>query len=229
MYPGLHAVGRANQPAVVMAQSGETVIYRELEARSNRLAHLLRDAGLKRLDHYAVLMENHIRFVECCAAGERSGLYYTNVNSFLTAGEVAYVVNNSLSRVLITSQAKRDVALAAMADCPNVELCLIVDGPGHGDRVLNLDEATARYPATPIADESLGSGMLYSSGTTGKPKGVLRQLPLQPPAQQLPILAVFLKLWKFREGRPISPQRRSITRRPGSGSPGRFVSGERSS
>jgi long-chain acyl-CoA synthetase len=229
MYPGLHAVGRANQPAVVMAQSGETVIYRELEARSNRLAHLLRDAGLKRLDHYAVLMENHIRFVECCAAGERSGLYYTNVNSFLTAGEVAYVVNNSLSRVLITSQAKRDVALAAMADCPNVELCLIVDGPGHGDRVLNLDEATARYPATPIADESLGSGMLYSSGTTGKPKGVLRQLPLQPPAQQLPILAVFLKLWKFREGRPISPQRRSITRRPGSGSPGRFVSGGRSS
>jgi long-chain acyl-CoA synthetase len=167
MYPGLHAAARPDQPAVVMARSGETVTYRELEARSNRLAHLLRATGLKRLDHYAVLMENHIRFVECCAAGERSGLYYTNVNSFLTAGEVAYIVNNSLSRVLITSQAK---------------------------------------PATPIDDESLGTGMLYSSGTTGKPKGVLRQLPLQPPAQQLPILAVFLKLWKFREGQTyLSP------------------------
>jgi long-chain acyl-CoA synthetase len=200
LYPGLLAVARANQPAVVMAQSGETITYRELEARSNRLAHLLRDVGLKRLDHYAVLMENHIRFVECCAAGERSGLYYTSVNSFLTAREVAHIVNNSLSRVLIASQAKRDVALAAMADCPNVELCLIVDGPGHGDRVLNLDEATARFPATPIDDESLGAAMLYSSGTTGRPKGVLRPLPLQPPAQPLGLGAFLMKLWRYREG-----------------------------
>ena len=73
MYPGLHAVTRPNQPAVIMAGSGETVTYRELEARSNRLAHLLRAVGLKRGDHYAVFMENHPRFIECCAAGERSG------------------------------------------------------------------------------------------------------------------------------------------------------------
>ena len=130
MYPGLQAVARPDQPAVVMARSGETITYRELEGRSNRLAHFLRARGLKRLDHYAILMENHLRFFECCAAGERSGLYYTNVNSFLTAGEVAYIVNNSLSKVLIASQAKREIALAAMADCPDVELCLIVDGLG---------------------------------------------------------------------------------------------------
>src|SRR5271170_6053005 len=121
MYPGQHAVQRADQPAVIMAQSGETVTYRELEARSNRLAHLLRALGLKRLDHYAIFMENHPRFVECCAAGERSGLYYTCVNSFLTAPELAFIVSNSLSKVLITSQAKRDIALAALADCPRIE------------------------------------------------------------------------------------------------------------
>ncbi len=109
-------------------------------------------------------LENHLRFFECCAAGERSGLYYTYINSFLTPGEVAYIVNNCLAKVLITSQAKREVALAALAECPEVELCLIVDGPGHGERILNLDEATASFPDTPIADESLGSGMLYSSG-----------------------------------------------------------------
>ncbi len=200
MYPGLNAVARPDQPAVVMAGSGETLSYRELEARSNRLAHLLRAVGLRRLDHYAVFMENHPRFFDSCAAGERSGLYYTAVNSFLTAGEVAYIVNNSLSKVLITSQAKRETALAAMADCPNLELCLIVDGPGHGDRVLNLDEANARYPATPIADESLGGAMLYSSGTTGKPKGVLRPLPDQPPGEMLPIGTAFLKLWRVRNG-----------------------------
>src|SRR5271154_7502608 len=114
MYPGQHAQARADQAAVVMAGAGESVSYRELEARSNRLAHLLRAIGLKRLDHYAIFMENHPRFVECCAAGERSGLYYTTVNSFLTTSELAYIVNNSLSRVLIISEAKREIALAAL-------------------------------------------------------------------------------------------------------------------
>ncbi|HEY3623039.1 MAG TPA: AMP-binding protein [Roseiarcus sp.] len=200
MYPRQHVAQRADQPAVIMAGSGETVTYRELEARSNRLAHLLRAAGLKRLDHYAIFMENHPRFVECCAAGERSGLYYTAVNSFLNAVEVAYIVNNSLSKVLITSEAKREVALAALRDCPKVELCLIVDGPGAGERVRNLAEAMAEFPATPISDERLGAAMLYSSGTTGRPKGVLRPLPDQPPDEPLSALAARLNVWRFREG-----------------------------
>ena len=200
MYPGPHAEARADQPAVIMAESGETITYRELEARSNRLAHLLRAVGLCRLDHYAIFMENHPRYIECCAAGERSGLYYTAINSFLTAGELAYIVNNSLSRVLITSEAKRDVALAALADCPAIELCLLVDGPGEGERVRNLDEATAEFPATPIADETLGAAMLYSSGTTGRPKGVLRPLPDQPPAQLLTASPRLENVWRFREG-----------------------------
>src|SRR5271163_3788207 len=182
MYPGRHAEARTDQPAIVMGRSGETITYRELEARSNRLAHLLRAIGLKRLDHDAIFMENHPRFVECCAAGERSGLYYTCVNSFLTAPELAFIVSNSLSKVLITSQAKREIALAALADCPRVELCLIVDGPGEGTRVRNLGEVTADCPPTPLPDESLGAAMLYSSGTTGRPKGVLRPLPDRSPA-----------------------------------------------
>ena len=200
MYPGLHAQARADQPAIIMAGSGETITYRELEARSNRLAHLLRAAGLKRLDHYAIFMENHPRYIECCAAGERSGLYYTAVNSFLTAGELAYILNNSLSKVLVASEAKREVALAALADCPMVELCLIADGPDAGERVRNLTEATAEFPATPIGDESLGGSMLYSSGTTGRPKGVLRPLPDQPPDEPLSALAARLNVWRFREG-----------------------------
>jgi long-chain acyl-CoA synthetase len=200
MYPGVHAVARADQPAIVMARSGETISYREFDQRSNRLAHLLRTVGLRRGDHYAVFMENHPRYAECNSAGERSGLYFTNVNSFLTAGELAYIVNNSLSKVLITSEAKRGVALAAMAECANLELCLIVDGPGHGERIRNLDEAVARFPATPIADERLGVAMLYSSGTTGRPKGVLRPLHDQPPSQPHPVFPGYMKYWRFREG-----------------------------
>ena len=151
MYPGLHVEARADQPAVIMAELGETVTYRELEARSNRLAHLLRAVGLKRLDHYAIFMENHPRYVECCAAGARSGLYYTAINSFLTADELAYIVNNSLSKVLITSRRSARSRSRRCADCPKVELCLVVDGAGEGSRLRGLSEATAEFPATPIA------------------------------------------------------------------------------
>ena len=200
MYPGLQARIRPDQPAIVMARSGETITYRELDERSNRLAHLLRAAGLKRGDHYSVFMENHPRFIECSAAGERSGLYCTNINSYLTADELAYILVNSQSKALIASQARREVALAAMAECPGVGLCLIVDGAGGGKRVRNLDEATADHPSTPIPDESLGAAMLYSSGTTGRPKGVLRPLIDQPPAAPHPLVAALSRLWRFREG-----------------------------
>jgi long-chain acyl-CoA synthetase len=200
VYPGKGAAKCADKPAFVMAETGEAVSYAELEARSNRLAHLLRAHGLRRLDHYAIFMENNARYVESCCAGTRTGLYYTCVNSFLTPDELAYILNNSESKVLITSEAKRSVAMAALASCPKIELCLIADGRGDGGRVQNLDEATAAYPATPIADESLGIAMLYSSGTTGRPKGILRPLPVQPPSQPLPLYSFLDKLWRYRDG-----------------------------
>ena len=200
MYPGTHAKVRSDQPAVIMASSGEIVTYGELEARTNRLAHFLRASGLRRLDHYSIFMENNIRYVETCGAGERAGLYYTCVNSFLMSEELAYILTNSESKILIASQAKRDVALAAVRQCANITLCLIVDGPGDGDKVLNFDEALAGFPDTPIADEFLGTHMLYSSGTTGRPKGILRPLPEQPPFQALPIFEALSQLWRFHEG-----------------------------
>jgi long-chain acyl-CoA synthetase len=200
MYPGLQAEIRPQQPAFIMAQSGETITYAELERRSNRLAHFLRASGLARLDHYSIFMENNARYVECCSAGERAGLYYTCINSYLTPDEVAYILDNSESRILITSAAKRDIALQAMAQCQRIERCIIADGPGDGARVLNLNETVAAFPGTPIADESLGTAMLYSSGTTGRPKGILRPLPDNPPSQQLPVLDFIMEMWRFRDG-----------------------------
>ena len=200
MYPGKHVVSRAEQPAFIMADTGEGVTYAELERRSNRLAHLLRARGLRRLDHYAIYMENNARYVECCAAGIRSGLYFTCVNSYLTAEELAYIVDNSQSKILISSMARREVALAALANCPRVELCLLVDGPGDGENVFNLDEAGTVFPDIPIADKSLGTAMLYSSGTTGRPKGVLRPLPELPPWGELPLFEFLMKQWRYREG-----------------------------
>jgi len=200
MYTGKQARLRPLQPAFIMASTGETVTYRELDGRSNRLAHLFRSRGLKRLDHYAIFMENNGRYLEACGAGERSGLYFTCVNSYLTASELAYIVNNSRSRILITSLAKLDVAREALKECPAVELCIVANGPSENDRIVGLEEATAGLPATPIADESIGTAMLYSSGTTGRPKGILRPLPEQPPQQQLPMFDFLEKLWQYREG-----------------------------
>jgi len=200
MYPGLQATIRPRQPAFIMAQSGETVTYAELERRSNRLAHFLRASGLGRLDHYAIFMENNARYIECCSAGERAGLDYTCINSYLTPDEVAYILDNSESKILITSMAKHGVALSAMAQCPRVERCLVVDGPGDGGRVVNLDEAVDAFTTTPIPDETLGAAMLYSSGTTGGPKGILRPLPENPPTQALPIFDFVSNVWRFRDG-----------------------------
>ncbi|MCC8936374.1 AMP-binding protein [Bradyrhizobium sp. Arg68] len=200
MYTGKHAHLRPLQPAFIMAGSGEIVTYRELEARNNRLAHLFRRRGMKRLDHYSIFMENNNRYLEACGAGERAGLYFTCVNSFLTPGELAYILTNSQSRILITSQLKLDVAREALKECPQVELCIVVDGEGESERIVGLTQATAGLPSTPIADEALGTAMLYSSGTTGRPKGIVRPLPEQPPVQNLPLFDFLIKLWHYREG-----------------------------
>jgi long-chain acyl-CoA synthetase len=200
MYPGFHVKAHPDRPAFIMAQTGETVSYGELERRSNRIAHFLRSRGLGRLDHYAIFMENSPRYVECCAAGERAGHYYTCVNSYLTPDELAYILDNSQSKIIFTSTAKRDVALKAMAQCPRITCCVVVDGPGDGGKVINLDEAVKGFPDTPIADESLGTPMLYSSGTTGRPKGILRPLPEQPPVEGLPLFEFIVKMWRYREG-----------------------------
>ncbi len=174
--------------------------YAELEARSNRLAHLFRNHGMKRLDHYAIYMENNSRYLEACAAGERSGLYYTCVNSYLTGSELAYIVDNSESRILITSIAKLEVAREALKLCPKIELCIVVDGESESERTVGLQEATRGLPKTPIVDEYIGTAMLYSSGTTGRPKGILRPLAENPPVQQMPLFDFLQRLWQYREG-----------------------------
>ncbi len=199
MYPGHHATAHPDRAAFVMAGSGETVTYRAFEERANRLAHLLRAQGLQRLDHYAIFMENNARYLEACAAGERTGLYYTCINSYLLADELAYILNNSESKLLITSRSKKEVALQALKQCPNVKLCLIVDGDPADKAHPDFATAVAAFPPAPVGDESLGTPMLYSSGTTGRPKGILRPLPENPPSEPLPLYKFLDQLWGYRD------------------------------
>ena len=127
------------------------------------------------------------------------------------AGELAYIVNNSLSKVLITSQAKRDVALAALADCPRVELCLIVDGPGEGTRVRNLDEATAEFPATPDRRRVArrGDALLVRHDRAGRRACCVR-CPISRPPQPLSSLAARLNALAVSRGPDLSFARAAL-------------------
>ena len=200
MYPGEHAQRNPDKPAFVMATTGEVVTFGEYEARCNRLAHFYRDLGLSRGDHVAIFMENSSRYLETEGAAERAGLYYTCINSYLTADEVAYVVNDSQARVLITSVAKRDVALAVAPQAPKVESFLMVGAEADDGPFRPYDQVVAGYPSEPIPDEQLGVAMLYSSGTTGRPKGILRPLPEAHPGDPLPLIAFLQSVWRLREG-----------------------------
>lgn len=200
MYPGKYAVERAHQPCFVMAGSGEAVTYAEFEARTNKLAHLFRAYGLKPGDHYAVFMENNSRYLEACGAGARAGLYYTCINCYLTAEETAYIVNNCEAKILITSKSRSEVAREALKTCPNVVLTLVVDDDDPAAPLAAYQPALAEYPEKPIEDERFGTAMLYSSGTTGRPKGILRPLPDNPPGEPIPLYQFLTDLWTYREG-----------------------------
>jgi long-chain acyl-CoA synthetase len=199
MYVGKYAIEKANQPAIIMAETGELLTYAEFDQRTNQVAHLLRSEGLNRLAHYALFMENALPYAEICGGGERSGLYYTCINSYLTADELAYILNNSESEVVFTSAAKLPIVTAALAQCPNVRRCYIIDGDAPGDQYCHYADAIADLPSTPISDEFLGTSMLYSSGTTGQPKGIIRPLPESKPDELLPIYNFLLGLWQYRE------------------------------
>ena len=200
MFARQQAVAHPDKPAIIMGSSGETVTFGEYEARSNRVAHLLRDAGLRRGDHIAVLIENSAQLLEIEGGAERTGLYYTLINTYLGAEEVAYVVANSRAKVLFSSAARREVAEAAAAKCPGLGR-LLMTGPGpHPAGWEPYDAVVSGYPAVPVPDESLGAAMLYSSGTTGQPKGILRELPAAGPGEPLPVMAFVRAMFGFREG-----------------------------
>jgi long-chain acyl-CoA synthetase len=200
MYARQHAVEHPDQAAIIMATSGETVTYGQYEARCNQVAHLLRAAGLQRGDHISVFMENNVQMLEIEGGAERTGLYFTLINRYLAPDEVAYIVTNSRSRLLFGSTAMRAVAETAAAKCPQLERMLITGTGAPPAGWHSLDAAIAGCPTTPVPDESLGAAMLYSSGTTGQPKGILRALPAASPGEALPVMQFVSALFGFRDG-----------------------------
>jgi len=170
MHPYHHAQSQPDKIAYVMAGSGETVTYRQLDERSNQFAHLLRAAGLQPGDHIAILLENHPRFFEICWGAQRAGIIYTAISTRLKLAEADYIVNNCAARLVVASVAQGELASALLPHMGGVAQKLVVDGKLNGYE--SFEQALSLHPVTPIADQTAGADMLYSSGTTGYPKGV---------------------------------------------------------
>ena len=177
MHPSHTARTHPDKAAYVMAYSGETVTYAELDARSNQGAQLFRSLGLQTGDSIALFIDNHPRYYEILWAAQRSGLRFTCLSSKLTAGEVEYIVKDCEAKAFIASVALSETALQVARLIPGVNLFMV---GGESEEFASFEAARAPMPATPIADESAGRPMLYSSGTTGRPKGVKRMGATDP-------------------------------------------------
>src|SRR3954464_6269606 len=133
-----------------MASTGATLTFAGFEAAANQAAHLFRDQGLQRGDHVAFFIENNPRLLEIEGGAERTGLYYTCINSYLSPAEVAYIVNDCQARVVVSSAALASVAKELPALCPKGERWLTVDTSQTSEPWESYEEVTAEYPAGPV-------------------------------------------------------------------------------
>jgi len=187
-----------------MGGSGEVVTYAELDARSNQLAHLLRARGLGPADVVAFVMENNAAYHVVHWAARRSGLYFVPINPNLTAEEVAYIVNDSGATALITSAKCAPLAVELADLVPQVRLRLIVGAELEGWE--EVSSAGAALPTTPIEDELEGELLQYSSGTTGRPKGIKRAFTHRPISLEADTTVMFLRaIGFFEQGVFLSP------------------------
>ena len=174
MYPGKYAAETPEKPAAVNAVTGEVLTYRRLNEDSIRLARYLCSVGLKRGDALAINLENRLEFFVATWAALRSGLYLVTVNQFLPSHDVAYIVADCGAKALITSERLSKVAgelLPLIEQCPHR---LIIGGELAGWD--SYEAALEGQSIEPLDDERQGEHMPYSSGTTGKPKGIRREL-----------------------------------------------------
>jgi long-chain acyl-CoA synthetase len=194
----------SDKPAVILHPSGTVLSFGELEARANRLAHHFRKAGLREGDAVALLMENNEHIHAIMWAARRSGLYYVPINTHLTAPEAAYIIDNSGAKAIIGSAALRKTCENLEEHLPGglPDLLMIADDL---DGWLCYPECVADQPDTPIADEREGDLLQFSSGTTGRPKGIKRELPHTSPAEAPGMMSALVSVWMDRDSVYLSP------------------------
>ena len=192
-HPFHHARANPDKPAYVMARSGELVTYGQLETRSNQGAQLFRRLGLQRGDAIALLLDNNARYFEILWAAQRAGLFFTAMSTRLSRQEAEYIIGDCGAKLLVVSASLAGQAAELLGRLPGVRHRYVVGGALPGYAV--WEDAAAAQPGTRIADESAGRDMLYSSGTTGRPKGIKTELLDEAIDTPTPLLNVAATLY----------------------------------
>src|ERR1700735_2137332 len=197
--------GAVDKPAIILHPSGTVITFDELEARANRLAHYFRHAGLVEGDAVAILMENNEHIHAVMWAARRAGLYYVPINTHLTASEAAYIIDNSAAKAIIGSAALRKTCENLAEQLPDGLPTLLMIADEHLDGWQRYPECVADQPDTPIDDEVEGDLLQYSSGTTGRPKGIKRELPHVAPAEAPGMMSALVGFWMHPLAVYLSP------------------------
>jgi acyl-CoA synthetase (AMP-forming)/AMP-acid ligase II len=197
MHPREVAARTPGKAAIVMAGSSLVVTFSELNQRANRAAQLFRSLGLRPGDGIAICLENHPCYFELCWGAHNAGLYYTPISSRLKTHEIAFIVGDCGARALFTSIALSGVVGALPAQLPVECAAFVLDGQLAGFRA--YDDATALLPAAAVEESTQGAAMMYSSGTTGLPKGIRPPLPVQAVTELAPLPIKLRELYGFDE------------------------------
>ncbi len=178
MYPGTYALTKPNHPAIIMASDGSVMTYAELDRRANQISHVLRSCGVEIGDHVAFCLENHRDFLPLAWGCRYAGAIFTALSSRLQTDEMDYIIDNCGAKVFITSTTKAEQAQELVTRGPGVEHRFMLDGTIDG--YAPWEDTVAAQSFEPLAGRIAGEDMLYSSGTTGRPKGVKKPLSGEP-------------------------------------------------
>jgi long-chain acyl-CoA synthetase len=192
-----HSKNRPDAPAVIMAESGKAITWKEYDRRVNQLAQYFRDIGLRQKDPIAILMENCEHYIQIMDAAVDAGLLYTTISTHLKRSETEYIINNCQAKLLIISQTYADMARQIVADTPNLTHRLILGAPIDGYEP--YEETISRYESDPIEYNMSGMPMYYSSGTTGQPKGIIWDVAEYPVGTIDPTMEGSFALFKIDE------------------------------